>query len=184
MVLGGWNSWVSCGCSVSEDDALAAADALVTTGLRDAGLDHVVLDDGWSEDEEDRCGRLRPDGRWFPRGLEPLAAELHTRRLRLGIYTSATDRTCAQRTGTRAGETGSWGFEETDAATFAAWGVDLVKDDWCSSWGDLADQRASFARMRRALRAANDAIVLCVNPNSHHPARTGFHHDWAEVADW
>lgn len=182
--LGGWNSWVTAGCAVDEDDVLAAAEALISTGLRDAGLRYLTIDDGWSEGQRDRHGELRPDPDRFPRGLGRLAGDLHARGLRLGLYASATRRTCAQRRGTRAGATGSWGFERRDAASFAAWGVDLVKYDWCSRWGGLAEQRLTFARMRAALRAADDSIVFCINPNSHHMGGNGFRYDWDGIADW
>jgi alpha-galactosidase len=106
---------------------------------------------------------------------------VHRRGLKLGIYAAAGVVTCAQGTGKVPGQTGSKGHEATDAATFAGWGVDLVKFDWCGI-GTLEDQIASFTAMGAALRATGRPIVYSINPHSGLPP-TGRSHDWSGLAN-
>ncbi|WP_410571281.1 glycoside hydrolase family 27 protein [Amycolatopsis sp. cmx-4-61] len=178
----GWNSWNSFGCNVSESTIHQAADALVSSGMRDAGYQYVVVDDCWFDPQRDAQGNLRGNASKFPSGMQALGDYIHARGLKFGIYQVPTDRTCAQRTGTYPGSTGSQGHETQDARTFASWGVDYLKYDWCSPAGTRDEQVTRFGLMRDALRATGRPIVYSINPNSYH-AITGDKYDWGQVAD-
>ncbi|AXX31105.1 ricin-type beta-trefoil lectin domain protein [Actinosynnema pretiosum subsp. pretiosum] len=178
----GWNSWNTFGCNISESTIRDGADALVSSGMRDAGYQYVVVDDCWFDVQRLPDGSLRGDPTRFPSGMKALGDYIHARGLKFGIYQVPTDRTCAQRGGAYPGSTGSVGHEELDARTFASWGVDYLKYDWCSPEGDRDEQVARFALMRDALRATGRPIVYSINPNSYH-AITGSTYDWGEVAD-
>lgn len=162
----GWNSWNTFGCGVTEKVVREQADALVSSGLRDAGYRYVIVDDCWAAPTRDASGRLQADPVRFPSGMASLGAYLHQRGLLFGIYSGARDKTCTQFQGVYPGATGSGGHEELDATTFAAWGVDYLKYDWCSSDSDHDDQVSSFTAMRDALRDTRRPIVYSINPNS------------------
>ena len=85
----GWNTWNTFGLSINEKLVLESAEAIVASGLRDAGYEYIVLDDGWSLPQRDENGRLVPDPQKFPRGIGPLADDLHSMGLKLGIYSCA-----------------------------------------------------------------------------------------------
>ncbi|GAA1895386.1 alpha-galactosidase [Williamsia serinedens] len=181
----GWNSWNTFGCGVTEQIVRAQADALVSSGLAAAGYRYVVVDDCWQAPSRDPSGRLVAAPDRFPSGMDALGDYLHARGLRFGIYTGAGARTCAQLNGTYPGDTGSREHETVDAQTFAAWGVDYVKDDWCSSDADPSAQRSAFVAMRDAIRATGRPMVLAINPNSGITATDGVPgavHDWGGVA--
>jgi alpha-galactosidase len=153
----GVNDWNAVGCTDAFDEAWvrAQADALVRTGLRDVGYRYVNLDDCWAARQRDAAGRLVPDPVRFPHGIAALADYVHARGLRLGIYTSAGTLTCDAR-----GFPASLGHETADAASFAAWGVDYVKEDDCSTAG--TDAVARYTTMARALRATGRPMVFAV----------------------
>ena len=178
----GWNSWNSFGCGVTEDMVRQAADAMVSSGMRDAGYEYVVVDDCWFDPQRDAQGNLRAHPAKFPGGMKALGDYIHSRGLKFGLYQVPTERTCAQRVGTFPGSTGSMGHEVQDARTFASWGVDYLKYDWCSPAGTRDEQVARFSLMRDALRDTGRPIVYSINPNSFH-AITGSTYDWGEVAD-
>ncbi|MGV4988543.1 glycoside hydrolase family 27 protein [Streptomyces sp. NRAIS4] len=178
----GWNSWNSFGCGVDETQVRQAADAMVSSGMKDAGYQYVVVDDCWFDPQRDSAGNLRADPTKFPSGMKALGDYIHSKGLKFGIYEAPNERTCAQGVGTYPGSTGSKGHEAQDAATFASWGVDYLKYDWCSSSGTLDQQVAQFTLMRDALRATGRPIVYSINPNSFH-AITGATYNWGEVAD-
>ncbi|MFE7812053.1 glycoside hydrolase family 27 protein [Streptomyces sp. NPDC057433] len=178
----GWNSWNSFGCNVNEGMVRQAADAMVSSGMRDAGYEYVVVDDCWFDPQRDAQGNLRADPTKFPSGMKALGDHIHSRGLKFGLYQVPTERTCAQRVGTFPGSTGSMGHEVQDARTFASWGVDYLKYDWCSPAGTRDEQVARFSLMRDALRATGRPIVYSINPNSLH-AITGAAYNWGRVAD-
>jgi alpha-galactosidase len=178
----GWNSWNTFGCAIDETKILAAAEALVGSGMRDAGYRYVVVDDCWQAPSRAADGSLVADPVRFPHGMAALGARLHALGLRFGIYQSPGAQTCAEYAGTTPGATGARGHEEQDARTVAAWGVDYLKYDWCSPDGSITEQAHAFARMDRALRATGRPIVYSVNPNSAHE-NTGPLYDWGQVAD-
>jgi alpha-galactosidase len=179
----GWNSWNTFGCLVTQDDVRAQADAMVSSGMRAAGYSYVVVDDCWFAPQRDVDGQLRADPARFPAGMAALADYVHAQGLKFGIYASPADRTCAQLSGNYPGATGSAGHERTDAATFAAWGVDYLKYDWCSEDPELRHQIRAFTAMRDALRATGRPIVYSINPNSGVAGDPpGRRFDWAGIA--
>jgi alpha-galactosidase len=178
----GWNSWNSFGCSVTEAQIRQAADAMASSGMRDAGYQYVVVDDCWFDPQRDAQGNLRAHPTKFPSGMKALGDHIHSLGLKFGIYQVPNEKTCAQGGGAFPGATGSLGHEAQDARTFASWGVDYLKYDWCSGNGTRDEQVARFGIMRDALRATGRPIVYSVNPNSYH-AITGATYNWGEVAD-
>jgi alpha-galactosidase len=178
----GWNTWNSFGCNINETLIRQSADAIVNSGMRDAGYQYVVVDDCWFNPNRDSAGNLQGDPTRFPSGMKALGDYLHARGLKFGIYQVPVDRTCAQYFGSYPGATGSQGHEVQDARQFAAWGVDFLKYDWCSPNGTINDQVATFAKMRDALAATGRPIVFSINPNSIH-AKTGPQRNWGDVSN-
>jgi len=178
----GWNSWNTFGCDINESKIRAAADAMASSGMSAAGYQYVVVDDCWQATTRDASGNLRGDGDRFPSGMKALGDYIHGKGLKFGIYQAPREETCAQYFNSIGGATGALGHEQQDANTFASWGVDYLKYDWCSPWGTLDDQIASFSTMRDALRATGRPIVYSINPNSAH-ANTGPAYNWSSVAD-
>ena len=148
----GWNSWNHFGCDVSAQLIRETADAMVASGMKDAGYRYVVIDDCW-EVARDAQGRLVADSARFPGGIKPLADYVHGKGLKFGIYTDAGRRTCQGRPGT-------YEHEEIDAKTFAEWGVDYVKEDWCNAEG--LDAPTQYAKFRDALSKTGRSIVLSI----------------------
>ncbi|GAA1234290.1 ricin-type beta-trefoil lectin domain protein [Kitasatospora nipponensis] len=184
----GWNTWNSFGCNPSEALIESSADRIVSSGMKAAGYQYVTVDDCWMSPDRDANGNLQADPAKFPHGMKAVADYVHTLGLKFGIYEVPTDRTCAQRNnvlplGKNGLGTGSLGHEQQDATTFAAWGVDLLKYDWCSADGDLAYQQQQFSLMRDALAATGRPIVYSINPNSFHADKTGATFDWSGIAN-
>jgi alpha-galactosidase len=148
----GWNSWNHFGCDVSAQLIRETADAMAKSGLRDAGYQYLVIDDCWQV-ARDAVGRLVADSVRFPGGMKPLAEYVHSKGLKFGLYTDAGRQTCQRRPGT-------YGSEEIDARTFAEWGVDYVKEDWCNSEG--LDAPTQYAKFRDALAQAGRPIVFSI----------------------
>ena len=148
----GWNSWNHFGCDVDEQLIRDTADAMVASGMRDAGYEYVNIDDCW-HGERDEDGFIQPDPERFPSGMKALADYVHSKGLKLGVYSDAGARTCAGRPGSR-------GHEYQDALTYARWGIDYLKYDWCHTDGLNAE--AAYATMRDALAAAGRPIVLSI----------------------
>ncbi|WP_414685179.1 glycoside hydrolase family 27 protein [Mycobacterium sp.] len=173
----GWNSWNS-GIAVTEQSVKATIDAMVTSGMRDAGYRYVNLDAGWAAPERDRHGQLQADPVRFPGGMPALARYAHDRGMLFGLYSSPFNQTCGQGPGTA-----SAGHEVTDARTFAAWGVDYLKYDWCRGDADHTDQVRIFSAMRNALRDTGRRILYSINPNSSDDHTAGVDYDWSHTAD-
>ncbi|WP_051746918.1 NEW3 domain-containing protein [Streptomyces sp. NRRL B-5680] len=150
----GWNDWNAFGCDVDEQLVEQTADRLVSAGLRDAGYQYVNIDDCWMTKNRDAEGRLVPDPVKFPHGITGVAAYVHAKGLKLGIYESAGTMTCA-------GFPGSLGHEQQDANAFASWGVDYLKYDNCYNQGVPSQQR--YRAMGDALAKTGRPIVysLC-----------------------
>lgn len=146
----GWNSWNKFQCDVNEDLIRQTANAMATNGMRDAGYRYVNIDDCW-HGRRDAQGFIQPDPQRFPSGIKALADYVHAQGLKLGIYSDAGNETCGGRPGSR-------GHEYQDALTYASWGVDYLKYDWCGC-DDLKAQGA-YATMRDALHAAGRPIVF------------------------
>ena len=148
----GWNSWNHFGCDVSESLIRATADAMVESGMRDAGYTYVNIDDCW-HGARDSLGFIQPDPARFPSGMKALADYVHARGLKLGIYSDAGWRTCGGRPGSR-------GHEYQDARTYAEWGIDYLKYDWCNT--DNLEAEGAYQTISAALRAAGRPIVLSI----------------------
>ena len=159
----GWNSWNHFAGRIDDATVRAQADAMVASGMRDAGYVYVNIDDTW-QGTRDAQGVIHPNAR-FP-DMKALADYVHSRGLKLGIYSSPGPKTCA-------GFEGSYGHEVQDAQTYAAWGIDYLKYDLCSlsapmiAAGSLekaqAIELAAYRKMGDALRATGRPIVysLC-----------------------
>jgi alpha-galactosidase len=152
----GWSSWNKFADRIDDKTVRAMADAMVSTGLRDAGYRYVNIDDGW-QGKRNAAGVLHPNAK-FP-DMKGLADYVHARGLKFGIYSSPGPRTCA-------GYEGSYGHVAQDAKTFAAWGVDYLKYDLCSGewfYADADTVQRTYAEMGAALRATGRSIVysLC-----------------------
>ena len=148
----GWNSWNKFRCDINEDLVKEIADAMVESGMKDAGYEYVVIDDCWQVARDDN-GELVPDPERFPSGIKALSDYVHSRGLKFGIYSCAGDMTCQNRPGSR-------GYEFQDARTFAKWGVDYLKYDWCHH-GQL-NAVASYTTMSKALRECGRPIVFSI----------------------
>ena len=157
----GWNSWNKFGCDVSEKLVKEMADAMVTSEMKDAGYQYVVIDDCWQV-SRDGEGNIVPDPQRFPSGMKALADYVHSKGLKFGIYSDAGTATCQGRPGGR-------GYEFQDARQYAAWGVDYLKYDWCSH--GTQEVKSSYSIMRDALKASGRPIVfsLC---------------EWGEEVPW
>ncbi|HEX5180807.1 MAG TPA: glycoside hydrolase family 27 protein [Gemmatimonadaceae bacterium] len=148
----GWNSWNHFHCGVNEQMIRETADAMVSSGMRDAGYRYVVIDDCWQV-ARDANGVLVADSTRFPHGIKSLADYVHAKGLLFGIYTDAGTNTCQGRPGTL-------GHEDLDARTFADWGVDYVKEDWCHA--AKLDAPTQYAKFRDALARTGRPIVFSI----------------------
>ncbi|MDR3360186.1 MAG: NPCBM/NEW2 domain-containing protein [Bifidobacteriaceae bacterium] len=162
----GWNSWNQVHCyDLTEDVVKEAADAIVATGLQKAGYEYVVVDDCW-QGGRDQDGVLYSDADRFPSGVPALAQYVHDKGLKFGIYGAPGTETCAQRYDDYPiMGLGSFGHEELDAQTFADWGVDYLKYDWCAAQANagLTSRPAAFAQMRDELAATGRQIVYAIS---------------------
>jgi len=151
----GWNSWNKFRTGINAQLIREIADAMVATGMQKAGYSFVNIDDGW-EGSRDGAGAIRSNER-FP-DMKALADYVHSKGLKLGIYSSPGPRTCA-------GFEGSFNHEAQDARTFSEWGIDYIKYDWCTApVAYKTDQmRAVYQKMGEAIRATKRPIVysLC-----------------------
>jgi alpha-galactosidase len=148
----GWNSWNKFGCNVNEDMIRSMADAVVKSGMKDAGYEYVNIDDCWQV-RRDAQGNIVPDAQRFPHGMKAVGDYIHSLGLKFGVYSDAGSKTCA-------GRPGGLGHEYQDALQYAAWGVDYLKYDWCNT--TTQDAKASYANIRAALDAAGRPIVLSI----------------------
>lgn len=162
----GWNSWNRFGCDVSEDLIKSIADAMVTTGMKDAGYEYIVIDDCWQV-SRDGNGNIVADPKRFPSGIKALADYVHSQGLKFGIYSDAGTKTCAGRPGSR-------GHEYQDALQYAAWGVDYLKYDWCNTGTE--DAQAAYATMSDALKSTGRPIVFSL-------CEWGSHKPWLWAKD-
>ncbi|WP_198683022.1 NPCBM/NEW2 domain-containing protein [Peristeroidobacter agariperforans] len=143
----GWNSWNVWGTAVDDAKVRAAADWLVRSGLASYGYNHIVIDDAWTSGRNEK-GELKPNEK-FP-DMKALADYIHSKGLKFGIYSSPGPKTCGD-------FQGSYQHEAQDAATFARWGVDFLKYDWCS-YDDVAKDR-SLAELKKPYQIMGDALA-------------------------
>jgi alpha-galactosidase len=146
----GWNSWNKFACDVSEQLIRETADAMVASGMKDAGYRFIVIDDCWQV-ARDSAGTIVADAARFPSGMKALADYVHGKGLKFGLYSDAGMKTCQGRPGSR-------GYEFQDARTYASWGVDYLKYDWCHHGTQNAE--ASYRLMRDALDASGRLITF------------------------
>ncbi|MBW6498974.1 MAG: glycoside hydrolase family 27 protein [Bacteroidales bacterium] len=148
----GWNSWNTFACNIDEKLIRETAEHMVSSGMRDAGYVYVNIDDCW-HGERDSLGFIQPDPVRFPSGMKALADYVHSLGLKLGIYSDAGTKTCA-------GYPGSRGYEYQDALTYARWGIDYLKYDWCNT--DSLNPAEAYKTMRDAIYAAGRPMVLSI----------------------
>ena len=146
----GWNSWNKFACDVDEQKIREVADAMATNGMKAAGYEFIVIDDCW-HGRRDTLGFIQPDPKRFPAGMKALVDYVHSKGLKFGIYSDAGDKTCGGRPGSR-------GHEFQDALTYAQWGIDYLKYDWCSTEG--LSQKGAYTTMRNALAHAGHPVVF------------------------
>ncbi len=147
----GWNSWNTFTWEINDKLIKEAADAMASE-LKDAGYEYIVIDDCWSEKQRDKNGRLVPDHWKFPDGIKPVADYVHSKGLKFGMYSCAGTHTCG-------GHPGSFEHEFDDAETFAEWGVDYLKYDYCYK-PDHIPGEILYKRMSTALRNCGRDIMF------------------------
>jgi alpha-galactosidase len=150
----GWMTWNFFGTNINENIIHEVADAMVNNGMVKAGYDHLMIDDGW-QGGRDNKNNMIPDPKKFPSGIKALADYVHSKGLKLGIYSDAAQLTCA-------GYTASLGFEEQDAKTFASWGIDYLKYDYCHAPSDSNTAKIRYKKMADALRNSGRQIVFSI----------------------
>jgi len=148
----GWNSWNRFQCNVNEELIRGMADAMVSSGMKDAGYQYVVIDDCW-QSSRDHNGNIVADPKRFPSGIKALADYVHSKGLKFGLYSDAGEFTCQRRPGSK-------GHELQDAKQYAEWGVDYLKYDWCATKG--MDQRQAYMTMHEALAQTGRPIVFSI----------------------
>jgi alpha-galactosidase len=149
----GWNSWNKFNCNINANFVRQITDAMVASGMKDAGYQYVNIDDCWSLAERAPDGSLQNDPVRFPEGIAPIAEYVHSKGLKLGIYGDRGWETCGHRAG-------SENHEMQDAATFAMWGVDYLKYDNCAAMPDLIETQ--YRAMRSALVATGRDFVYSI----------------------
>jgi alpha-galactosidase len=148
----GWNSWNKFACNVGDELIRGMADAMVKSGMKDAGYEYINIDDCWQVGR-DASGNVIVDPQRFPHGMKAVGDYIHSLGLKFGVYSDAGSQTCA-------GRPGGLGHEYQDAIQYAAWGVDYLKYDWCHT--STQDAKASYANIRAALDASGRPIVLSI----------------------
>ena len=151
----GWLSWNVVQSDISTDVVKAVADAMVRTGLKDAGYTYLVIDDLWQAPTRTDEGYPREDAAKFPGGMKEAADYTHSKGLKFGIYSDAAEHTCG-------GAFGSLGYESQDARQYAEWGVDLLKYDYCEAPDDVDTARVRYKAMSDALKATGRDIVFYI----------------------
>jgi alpha-galactosidase len=147
----GWNSWNTFQTNINEPLLKGMVDTYVSSGMKDAGYQYFVLDDGWMAMERGQDGNLVADPKKFPNGIKSFIDYVHSKGLKFGIYNCAGTKTCAGYPGTR-------GYEYQDARLYASWGVDYLKFDWCNT--DGLNAREAYTTMSKAIRAAGRPMIF------------------------
>lgn len=148
----GFMTWNYFGLEIHENDIKTLADAMVETGLRDLGYNYIFIDDGW-QGGRDNKNNIIADPAKFPSGMKSLVDYVHTKGMKIGIYSDAAPLTCG-------GYTASLNFEEQDAKTFAAWGFDYLKYDYCGAPADWQTAISRYERMAKALQNSGRDIAF------------------------
>jgi alpha-galactosidase len=153
----GFNNWNATGCGPDFNEAMVKgiADLFVSSGLKDAGYEYVNLDDCWALPQRAANGDLQPDPVRFPNGIKAVADYVHSKGLKIGIYSSAGSKTCNSK-----GFPGGLGHEQQDANLWASWEIDYLKYDNCNNQGVDAKQR--YIAMRDALENTGRDILYAI----------------------
>ena len=171
-----WN-WFKCGDAnhgaINEALIKGIADAMVSSGMRDSGYQYVNIDDCWGSASRDGRGGIIPNPQRFPNGMKAVADYVHSKGLKLGLYTDVANVTCAK------SMPGLQGHENQDCDTFVAWGIDYVKVDWCNSNGAPAEP--AYTKVRDALRGAVTRMKPTV-PTAHEICFSIC--NWGEQSPW
>ena len=152
----GWNSWNAFEKEIDEEKIKAIADAMVTSGMRDAGYTYLVIDDAWMASQRDPAGRLVADPEKFPSGMKAVGDYIHSKGLKYGLYQDRGRMTCQQLPG-------SFGHERIDMETFAQWGVDYIKLDSCFAESNGRMSSVDYAMYRKYIQATGRPIVLSIS---------------------
>ncbi|MGC1376887.1 MAG: glycoside hydrolase family 27 protein [Anaerolineales bacterium] len=148
----GWNDYNRFGCNINETLIKETADAMISSGMRAAGYEYILIDDCWMAHERDANGSLQADPTKFPGGMKTLVDYIHAKNLKIGLYLDRGSKTCG-------GYPGSYGYETQDANLLASWGVDYLKYDNCSPVGNLI---TDYQNMHNALKASGRPIVFSI----------------------
>ncbi len=159
----GWNSWNHFAEKINARTVRAQADAMVASGMKDAGFLYINIDDTWEGKRDDK-GVIHPN--WRFRDMKGLTEYVHSKGLKIGLYSSPGPKTCA-------GFEGSLGHEEQDAQTYAEWGFDYLKYDWCQDTGTPEQMKAAYTKMYDALKKTGRPIVLSL-----------CQYGWGNVWEW
>jgi alpha-galactosidase len=153
----GWESWNHFQRNINDALIRAQAAAMVSSGMQAVGYTYVNIDGGWQYSQRDSQGNLQPDPNKFPNGIAAVADYVHGLGLKIGIYTSPSTKTCG-------GDPGSYRHEQQDAETFASWGIDYLKYDWCTCTLNLCGtQQQAFQKMAQALQNTGRPMVYKVS---------------------
>jgi alpha-galactosidase len=147
----GWNTWNKFAGNINEDLIRQTADTMATNGMLAAGYNYIVVDDCWEAMDRDKLGNIVADPKKFPSGMKALGDYLHAKGFKFGIHNCAGTKTCA-------GFPGGRGHEFQDALTYASWGVDFLKYDWCEH--GTANSQETYKTMRDGLATAGRPIVF------------------------
>jgi len=151
----GWLSWNSVQSEVSEEIVKKVADLFVEKGLYDCGWNTIMMDDWWHADSRASDGTPQPNATRFPNGVKTVADYVHDKGMKFGLYTDAAAKTCA-------GAFGSYGSETTDANTYASWGIDIVKCDYCNAPSDVESAKTRYKALADAFKASDRDITLYI----------------------
>ncbi|MBN2716567.1 MAG: glycoside hydrolase family 27 protein [Deltaproteobacteria bacterium] len=180
----GWNSWNVFHENINEAQIKEIADAMVSSGMKDAGYEYINLDDNWMAAREN--GNMMVDRTRFPNGMDGLADYIHGLGLKLGIYGDRGVETCHNYNNNITKNSGSYGHEEADAQTFASWGIDYLKYDNCDpAPGRNTDQaqQEDYTKMAEALKATGRPIVFSICAWDYKPWMVNVGHLWRSTFD-
>lgn len=150
----GWLSWNSVQGNISQSIIEQAVELFQNKGLYECGWNHIMMDDLWQGTRK-ADGTPQPNASRFPNGLKTVADYVHQNGMKFGLYTDAADRTCA-------GAFGSYGYETIDAKTYAEWGVDVVKCDYCYAPDDVETAKKRYKALADAFAAAGNNTMLYI----------------------
>ena len=152
----GWNSWNAFEANIDEQKIRQIADAMVDSGMKDAGYTYLVIDDGWMAKSRDGNGNLVADPIKFPSGMKAVGDYLHSKGLKFGLYEDRGHLTCQ-------GLPGSFRHEQADMNTFASWGVDYIKLDSCFAENNGRFSSEDYALYRKSITETGRPMVLSIS---------------------